>query len=361
MQLEELFQREIKTGYKNSVVFGGFSDYLAGLAEKQGFDELHDLALCYAVASVSERKKLLPILQQKSTVLMPVEEKQTQKLKSQQADDYRSNLSTPIQYMKSIGPKRASLLKKLGINTIEDLLFYFPRYFRDRSELSLIGSLPIGDTVNIRGHIVKCEKLRPKANMLILKAWVSDGSGIVPCIWFNQKFLESELYQGREIFISGKTEKKYNQFQLNVSEYEFLASADAERDLYPAALEIDLERDERESPGLGLEPQLLDFLRMDEELAHGLRLVVEAVPERVGGDVRPHEPKLALEDRAVGAGQGYGTVADRLDLGSAQLNTALDRVEYGIVVPRPAVFREDGIELGLLRHPSLSRRRASLR
>jgi len=228
MQLEELFQREIKTGYKNSVVFGGFSDYLAGLAEKQGFDELHDLALCYAVASVSERKKLLPILQQKSTVLMPVEEKQTQKLKSQQADDYRSNLSTPIQYMKSIGPKRASLLKKLGINTIEDLLFYFPRYFRDRSELSLIGSLPIGDTVNIRGHIVKCEKLRPKANMLILKAWVSDGSGIVPCIWFNQKFLESELYQGREIFISGKTEKKYNQFQLNVSEYEFLASADAE-------------------------------------------------------------------------------------------------------------------------------------
>ncbi|MBQ9991873.1 MAG: ATP-dependent DNA helicase RecG, partial [Firmicutes bacterium] len=228
MQLDDLFQREIKTGYKNSVVFGGFADYLANLAEKQGMDELHDLALCYAVASIAERKKLLPLLQQKSDSLISKEPQTESKPAAKPDSDYRSNLATPIQYMKSIGPKRAALLKKLGISTIEDLLFYFPRYFRDRSELSSISSLPIGDTVNIRGHIVRCEKLRPKANMLILRAWVSDGSGIVPCIWYNQKFLESELYQGREIFVSGKTEYKFNKFQLNVSEYEFLASADAE-------------------------------------------------------------------------------------------------------------------------------------
>lgn len=224
MQIKELFEKELKSGCKNSAVFGGFADFLAKLAAKHGLEELQDLASCYAVASTSERRRLMPMLEEMSASIVIAEEPRPQAVKAA-ADTYRSNLNMPITYLKSIGAKRAALLKKMGINTVEELLFYFPRYFKDKSVIASIGSLPIADSVNIRGRIARTEELRPKPNMSILKAWISDGTGHITAVWFNQKFLKAELYEGRELFISGKTSYSYRQLQINVSEYEFLSDA----------------------------------------------------------------------------------------------------------------------------------------
>src|SRR5574344_2857 len=126
---------------------------------------------------------------------------------------------------------------------------------------------------------------------------------------------------------------------------EGLAAADAELDLDPSVLEVDLERNQGESLRLRLELELADLLGMDEKLAHRLWLVVEPVAELVGGDVDSDKPKFAAQDRPVAARQRNLAVTDGFDLGPRKLNTALEALEHGIIMSRLAVLGEDRIEL----------------
>ena len=89
---------------------------------------------------------------------------------------------------------------------------------------------------------------------------------------------------------------------------------------------------------------------MHEELPLALRLVVEAVTELVRGDVRPEKPELTLQHRPVGTGKGNLAVPHRFHLGAGKNYTALDRLEYGIVVPGLPVLGKDRIELPVSRH-----------
>lgn len=138
---------------------------------------------------------------------------------------------------------------------------------------------------------------------------------------------------------------------------QLLAAADAEIDLDAPVLEEHLQRHERQSLRLGLQLEVEDLLRVHEQLALALRLVVEPVAEAVARDVRPQEPELALQHGAVGPGERDLPLPARLHLGSRKDDTALDRLEYGIVVPGLSVLGEDGIELPFLsRHTASSRR-----
>ncbi|MFH1347818.1 MAG: hypothetical protein ABIH22_03920, partial [Candidatus Margulisiibacteriota bacterium] len=51
------------------------------------------------------------------------------------------HLDTPVQYLKGVGPKVAKLLKKLSVTTVEDLIYFFPRDYEDRTNVKPIGSL----------------------------------------------------------------------------------------------------------------------------------------------------------------------------------------------------------------------------
>ena len=64
-----------------------------------------------------------------------------------------NTLDTPIQFIKGVGPKRAEVLHSLGISTIKDLLYYFPRKYVDRTSLSTIGSIKEADEVNLVGRV----------------------------------------------------------------------------------------------------------------------------------------------------------------------------------------------------------------
>ena len=64
-------------------------------------------------------------------------------------------LDAPIQYLKGIGPKRAKLFHQLGINTVEDLLYYFPRRYEDRTNFISISKLEEGKTETLEEHMNK--------------------------------------------------------------------------------------------------------------------------------------------------------------------------------------------------------------
>jgi len=130
---------------------------------------------------------------------------------------------TPIRFLNGVGPKMAEKLKRLGIETIRDLLFYYPRTFQDFSKPRKISSLRIGEDVIIKASITKIHQTRTHRRwMSIIEALLVDDSGKIKAIWFNQPFLMNILKQGQEFLFAGKVNWDFkNKIKtLTVSQYE---------------------------------------------------------------------------------------------------------------------------------------------
>ncbi len=137
-----------------------------------------------------------------------------------------------IQYLKGVGPKKAALLAKLGIQTMFDLLTWYPRGYEDQSALTPIASLHAGETATVSGSIMNLtEKQGRSRKMSILTALVGDGTGFLQIIWFNQKYLKQQLKIGCRLFVTGKATYAYGgQGQLamsNLSSFQILQDGEA--------------------------------------------------------------------------------------------------------------------------------------
>ncbi len=137
-----------------------------------------------------------------------------------------------IQYLKGVGPKKADLLAKLGIQTMFDLLTWYPRGYEDQSALTPIASLHAGETATVSGSIMNLtEKQGRSRKMSILTALVGDGTGFLQIIWFNQKYLKRQLKIGCRLFVTGKATYAYGgQGQLamsNLSSFQILQDGEA--------------------------------------------------------------------------------------------------------------------------------------
>ena len=110
---------------------------------------------------------------------------------------------TSVQYIKGIGPKRAGLLSKIGIETVEDLLFYFPRRYLDRSNLIRISQLKPDASATIVGRIYSVDTIRGRRKRLVVL--VGDGSGFLTCVWFRALQYMTRVFKvGETIAFSGK-------------------------------------------------------------------------------------------------------------------------------------------------------------
>lgn len=110
---------------------------------------------------------------------------------------------TPVQYLKGIGPRRASLLKSGGIETVEDLLRYFPRRYIDRSAITPISQIQPGDDVTIAGKILVCQAVPGRRPRFV--AQVADNTGIIQCVWFQGiSYISKAFNNGDTVVFSGK-------------------------------------------------------------------------------------------------------------------------------------------------------------
>lgn len=117
------------------------------------------------------------------------------------------SLSTPIENLTRVGKTTAGRLKRLGIGTVNDLLFYFPFRYEDYSQVVQIKDLRPNQTVTVRGKIVLIENRRAhRRRMTITEALIEDETGSIKVIWFNQPFLTKNLKPGNEVFIAGTVE-----------------------------------------------------------------------------------------------------------------------------------------------------------
>lgn len=116
------------------------------------------------------------------------------------------NKEKPIQYLTGVGPKMAEKLKRLGIENIRDLIFYYPRTYNDYTHPQKIGRFSIGDEVIIEAEIAQVRQSRTKRKwMSIIEALLIDSDGNqIKAVWFNQSFLINVLRVGEKFLFAGK-------------------------------------------------------------------------------------------------------------------------------------------------------------
>ncbi len=176
-------------------------------------------------------------------------------------------LSDDVRMVKHVGPKKAQLLKKLGIETVYDLVTYYPRAYEDESTISHISELHAGERESVLGTIMNISERTVRRNMTILKVMISDGTGFVQVVWFNQRYLKKQLKTGSRIFIKGKVQYAYGghgQLSIsNISDYQIL--------------------DDEESPETGIQPVYAATEKITQKylrsIMHAVLDEMPAVPE----------------------------------------------------------------------------------
>ncbi len=141
-------------------------------------------------------------------------------------------LDTPVQYCKGIGPKRAELLKRLGISTVEEALSYLPWRYEDRGNLKRIGRLTFGTYETVSGEVVSAEVVSTKRQRVkVFELLISDKSGMLIGSWFNQPFMKKTFKPHQKVILSGIV--KANPYkggipQIDNPDYEIMDDDDAD-------------------------------------------------------------------------------------------------------------------------------------
>jgi len=114
------------------------------------------------------------------------------------------DLSTPLQFLKGVGPRKAADLTRAGLVTVEDLFYRLPFRYEDRSRMQPIASLKPGAKAAVLGEIKSARlAVTRRRGFKIFNAVVGDASGAIRCTWMNQPFLADILQPHRSVVIFG--------------------------------------------------------------------------------------------------------------------------------------------------------------
>ena len=169
---------------------------------------------------------------QEGNVTSVKDENKEEKPPSQEHRHY--DLSALIQYARGVGPKRARLLNKLGIHSIEEALFCFPRRYEDRRQIQKIAQLRPGNELRtVFGTVKACGvTITPKQRSKIFELMISDETGQFTAKWFNQAYLKKIFKTGKHVVLSGKISmKRYGGLEMVQPEYEILDRGEHEGEL----------------------------------------------------------------------------------------------------------------------------------
>lgn len=129
-------------------------------------------------------------------------------------------LKAPITAIRGVGAKQAERLARLGLRTIRDILFFFPRRYDDYSNLKPINRLEYGEEVTIIARVWEAGTRESRSGMPIFKAVLTDGTGFIEATWFNQPFLGERIQPGQQIVISGRVDEYLGHLCFTSPEWE---------------------------------------------------------------------------------------------------------------------------------------------
>ncbi len=243
-KLERVIRLESEQGFQDQAVVGGIQQFTAlwiSQAQEEAADEA-DLALIEQVAETLSSYHKLPGTEARAAAIeslseklrrraervgakaevqpetrrpsaprapvaqevAPVEEEEAADVPTVAADPER--LRRPVSEIRGVGRVISQRLATMGLETIRDLLYHFPRRYDDYTLLRPINKLSFGEHVTIIGTIWET-RLRRVRNLKLVESIITDGTGKIRATWFNQPWLAEKLKAGQQIVLSGKVDQ----------------------------------------------------------------------------------------------------------------------------------------------------------
>jgi ATP-dependent DNA helicase RecG len=130
-------------------------------------------------------------------------------------------LNADLTVLQGVGPRHAQTLGKLGMHTLGDMLYYFPRRYEDYSQLKPIKELFYGQQVTVIGAVgsVHTRPIRGGKQQLV-EVILSDGTGALRLSWFNQPWIANRLKEHDAIAVSGKIDQYLGRLVMNNPDFE---------------------------------------------------------------------------------------------------------------------------------------------
>ncbi len=130
-------------------------------------------------------------------------------------------LNASLTVLAGVGPRHAIMLARLGLTTLGDMLYYYPRRYDDYSHLKTIRELFFGQQVTVIGAITTVNSRQARnGKMSIFEAVINDGTGGLRLTWFNQPWLSNRLKVGDAISVSGEVEQYLGRLVMNSPDWE---------------------------------------------------------------------------------------------------------------------------------------------
>ena len=131
------------------------------------------------------------------------------------------SLSAHLSVLKGIGPSRFDAFSSIGLNTIEDVLHYYPRKYLDRTTITSLSKLKTDEEITVIG-VIQAAELKKGKRRYYFQAILYDGKGFITLRWFNgARYIKNSLNKGDRIAASGKVEF-YNGYQIIHPDFEKL-------------------------------------------------------------------------------------------------------------------------------------------
>jgi ATP-dependent DNA helicase RecG len=129
-------------------------------------------------------------------------------------------VESPVTKLRGISAAIETRLAKLGVRTIRDLLYHFPRRYDDYTQLKTINRLALGDEVTIIGIVREAKTQRLRTGQTVVRVTVGDATGHIEARWFNQPYMEKYFAVGSEMVLSGKVGEYLGRLVLSAPEWE---------------------------------------------------------------------------------------------------------------------------------------------
>src|SRR3990167_8147584 len=133
---------------------------------------------------------------------------------------------TPISNLPGIGSYYTRKLKKLEIETVEDLIYHFPFRYEDFSRIEKIRDVKPDEKLTVEGIVWQIKNVRLRNGKFITNATIADESGTVEVVWFNQPYLTKTIKPGAPISLSGKVETEGKRLKMLSPSYEIIRTRD---------------------------------------------------------------------------------------------------------------------------------------
>lgn len=222
---------------------------------------------------------------------------------SESTADHRRDLLRSLQFVAGVGPQRAEKLERLGLRTVADVLFYFPRSYEDLTTTTKIHELVDGQEATVLGVVHQIDRQVTRAGKVIVGVLIQQDMQLMRALWFNPTFGIRDLQRGTWVAVRGKPKKKTMRWEMThprIMRLDLPESPDLQQLANPSSQVTDVASNQAADPQKSSDHHWLGKFRpvygLTEGLSQGeMRKIATTIAERYAELLTEALPRQILE------------------------------------------------------------------